>query len=179
MSQSKNSKEASLVGKVSADKAAEVAAKADVADKASEAKKLDKAAKKKVKKTQTPGMVPVFLDRLLWLIAFIMVGGAIFGNWYYGRYYGVGETNLQVMIRTLVVIAVIVLGLGVVLFTNKGRKLLTFAGKAYTELLKVVWPTRQEAVQTTFIIFVAVCLVSLFLYLYDVIFLKLVGMITL
>ena len=54
-----------------------------------------------------------------------------------------------------------------------------FASESYTELLKVVWPTRQEAFQTTLIVFVAVSVVSLFLYLCDVVFLQIVRGITL
>ena len=50
---------------------------------------------------------------------------------------------------------------------------------AYTELKKVIWPTRQEAVQTTFIVFVAVSVVSLFLYLCDIVFLQIVRVFTL
>ena len=79
----------------------------------------------------------------------------------------------------MIVIVSIVVGLGVLLFTNKGHALLNFSRLSYTELRKVVWPTRQEALQTTFIVFVAVSVVSLFLYLCDIVFLQLVRAITL
>ena len=105
--------------------------------------------------------------------------GAIFGNYYYANYVLIDESTLQRLARVGLVIVTIVAGLAVLLFTNKGHEMLKFGSESYTELLKVVWPTRQEAVQTTFIVFVAVSVVSLFLYLCDVIFLQTVRAITL
>ena len=104
---------------------------------------------------------------------------AIFGNFYYTQHIVIDESSLGRFGRTAIVIAVIIAGLAVTLFTNKGHALLTFAREAYVELRKVVWPTRQEAVQTTIIVFVGVCVVSLFLYLCDLVFLQVVKAITL
>ncbi len=133
---------------------------------------------KNIKNPGRDAAVPLVLDRLLWLLSFALIIGAIGGNYYYTQYYIFDEGTLGRLVRTIVVIAVIVAGLGVVLFTNKGRTLISFAGQAYIELRKVVWPTRPEAVQTTFIVFVAVCLVSLFLYLCDLLVLQVVRAIT-
>ena len=107
------------------------------------------------------------------------MAGAIVGNWYYTQHVVIDESSFDRFIRVAIVIAVIIIGLGVTLFTVKGRSLLNFGRESYVELRKVVWPTRQEAVQTTFIVFIAVCVVSLFLYLCDVVFLQLVRYITL
>ncbi len=119
------------------------------------------------------------LNALLWLVAVVLVAGAIVGNWYYTQHVVIDESSFDRFIRVAIVIAVIIIGLGVTLFTVKGRSLLNFGRESYVELRKVVWPTRQEAVQTTFIVFIAVCVVSLFLYLCDVVFLQLVRYITL
>ena len=114
-----------------------------------------------------------------WTFSAALICAAIFGNYYYTNFVLVEESTLSRLIRVLVVIFVILLGLGASLFTNKGRALLQFARQSYTELKKVVWPTRQEAVQTTFIVFVAVSVVSLFLYLCDIVFLQIVRLFTL
>ncbi len=119
------------------------------------------------------------LNILLWLVSIVLIAGAVVGNWYYTQHVVINESSFDRFIRVAVVIAVIAAGLGVTLFTNKGRQLLNFGREAYIELRKVVWPTRQEAMQTTLIVFVAVCVVSLFLYLCDVVFLGLVRYITL
>lgn len=167
MSEAKNTKTAA-VSKKKEVKAATVKAPA-----------VKSASKSAAKSQKDAKAVPVALDRLLWLIAFALIAAAIGGNFYYVRYIAFDESSMSRLLRTIGVIAVIAAGLGTVLFTNKGRALLSFAREAYVELRKVVWPTRQESVQTTFIVFVAVCLVSVFLYLCDLIFLQVVRAITL
>lgn len=119
------------------------------------------------------------LDFVLWTISTILICGAIFGNFYYVNHYVIDESSLSRLLRVLLVIFAIIAGLAITLFTTKGKKILSFARESYVELRKVVWPTRQEAVQTTFIVFIAVCVVSLFLYLCDVVFLQVVRAITL
>lgn len=142
-----------------------------------------KAPKANVKATEVKKGEELFVSKpvnlLLWLLSFALLIAAIGGNFYYTQHYVIDESSLQRLGRVAIVIAVIVIALGVVLFTNKGHKLLSFARESYIELKKVVWPTRPEAVQTTIIVFVAVSLVSLFLYLCDVVFLQIVRAITL
>ncbi len=123
--------------------------------------------------------VPSLANTLLWIASIVIICGAIFGNYYYSNYVVIDESSLARLARIMIVIVSIVVGLGVLLFTNKGHALLNFSRLSYTELRKVVWPTRQEALQTTFIVFVAVSVVSLFLYLCDIVFLQLVRAITL
>lgn len=128
----------------------------------------------KEEKTVSP-----FVNTVLWIVSLAIIAGAIFGNYYYSNYVLIDETSLARLGRVFAVIVAIVIGLGVLVFTTKGRQLLSFARLSYTELRKVVWPTRQEALQTTFIVFIAVCVVSLFLYLCDIAFLQLVRAVTL
>ncbi|WP_406022292.1 preprotein translocase subunit SecE [Succinivibrio sp.] len=119
------------------------------------------------------------LSAVFWILSVVIVASAIIGNYYYTNFVVVDETTFGRLARVAIVILGLALGLGSALLTNKGRALLSFSRQAYTELRKVVWPTRQEAVQTTFIVFVAVCVVSLFLYFCDVIFLQIVRLFTL
>ena len=119
------------------------------------------------------------LSAIFWTISLLIVVAVIFGNYCYTTKVLVDESNIARLVRVLVVILGFVIALVVALLTNKGRTFLQFGRQAYTELKKVVWPTRQEAVQTTFIVFVAVCIVSLFLYLCDIVFLQLVRLFTL
>ena len=123
--------------------------------------------------------VSPFVNTALWIVSIAVICCAIFGNYYYSNYVVIDESSLARLARIMIVIASIAAGLGVLLFTNKGHALLNFSRLSYTELRKVVWPTRQEALQTTFIVFVAVSVVSLFLYLCDIVFLQLVRAITL
>lgn len=138
--------------------------------KKGEVKKVDA---KKAKNASNP------LDGLLWLVSLVLIAAAIGGNYYYTQYMMVDETSLTRLGRVAIVILVILAGLAVTLFTTKGKRLLAFGRDSYTELRKVVWPTRNEAMQTTVIVFIAVCVVSLFLYLCDLVFLQIVRVITL
>jgi preprotein translocase subunit SecE len=56
----------------------------------------------------------------------------------------------------------------VVFFTSlQGRQLIGFTKDAWREVLKVVWPTRKEALQMTAYVFVFVLLMAVFLWLTD------------
>ena len=62
--------------------------------------------------------------------------------------------------------------------TVKGRTAVAFAKESRTEVRKVVWPTRQEAVQTTGIVLVATLIMSLLLWGLDSVLFWVVGLIT-
>jgi preprotein translocase subunit SecE len=110
------------------------------------------------------------LDFLKWGIAISLLAGAVVGNYIYG--------DQSVLIRAVsVVAAVIVAGL-VAGQTEKGRNAINFAKEARTESRKVVWPTRQEAIQTTGIVLVATLIMSLIMWGLDSILFELVGFIT-
>ena len=56
----------------------------------------------------------------------------------------------------------------VVFFTSMhGRQLIGFTKDAWREVLKVVWPTRKEAMQMTAYVFGFVLLMAIFLWLTD------------
>jgi preprotein translocase subunit SecE len=59
-----------------------------------------------------------------------------------------------------------------------GQSVLGFAREARIEVRKVVWPTRQETVQTTLMVIVAVILVGIMLYFIDMILLEAVQYLT-
>ena len=110
------------------------------------------------------------LDSLKWGVIFLILAGAVVGNYYYGE-----ESAL---IRAVaVVIAIAAAGL-VAVQTEKGRTALAFAKESRTEIRKVVWPTRQEAIQTTGIVLVATLFMSLVLWGLDSFLFWLVGFIT-
>ena len=65
-----------------------------------------------------------------------------------------------------------------VLGTAMGRNVWKFAADARTEVRKVVWPTRQETIQTTLIVLFVVLLVGIFLWLVDMMLLSIVKALT-
>jgi preprotein translocase subunit SecE len=62
--------------------------------------------------------------------------------------------------------------------TQKGSDFITFAKESRTEVRKVVWPSRQEATQTTLIVLVATLIMALLLWGMDGIIVRVVGFLT-
>ena len=58
-------------------------------------------------------------------------------------------------------------GIAIALQTAKGKEIWSYFHDAQVEVRKVVWPTRQETIQTTLIVVVMVILVAIILWLLD------------
>ena len=71
--------------------------------------------------------------------------------------------------RVMTVVAGVVAGALLFLGTRKGRETVAFLGEARFELRKVVWPKRQEATRTTWVVIAVVVVISLVLMFFDVI----------
>ena len=69
--------------------------------------------------------------------------------------------------RLLMLLGGFVLGGGVGYFTRSGHALRDFFSESLFELRKVVWPTRQETIQTTLVIMAVVVILSILLGLID------------
>jgi preprotein translocase subunit SecE len=61
----------------------------------------------------------------------------------------------------------VALAVGITLQTEKGRNIWVFFQESQIEVRKVVWPTRQETLQTTLIVIVVVIVVAVILWLLD------------
>ena len=61
----------------------------------------------------------------------------------------------------------IAVSIGIAMQTEKGRSLWIFFQDSQIEVRKVVWPTRQETLQTTMIVILVVIIVSIILWLLD------------
>jgi preprotein translocase subunit SecE len=66
----------------------------------------------------------------------------------------------------------------IALTTHPGRQLWRFAIDARMEVRKVVWPTRQETMQTTLIVMVMVFLLGLLLWLFDTVLMSILRFLT-
>ena len=76
--------------------------------------------------------------------------------------------DLPKLVRALMVVAGIAAAAGVALWSNRGRDFLDYARQTQIEVRKIVWPTRQETIQTTGAVVFIVILTALFLWLLDV-----------
>ncbi len=84
-------------------------------------------------------------------------------------YYIYGEAHAVLRVLGMLV------GVGVSIFvfsrSAKGRGWFKYLSNTKKEVSLVVWPTRQETIQMTLIVFVAVIIMSIFLWLVDMFFL--------
>jgi preprotein translocase subunit SecE len=92
------------------------------------------------------------------LAAAILVGGIVGFYWL---------EQLPVAVRWLIVFATLGLGVFVALQSVQGREFWQFVQGSRVELRKVVWPTRQETLQTTLVVFVAVIVMGVFFWVLD------------
>jgi len=76
--------------------------------------------------------------------------------------------DLPKLVRALMVVAGVAAGGAVALWSNRGRELLDYARQTQIEVRKIVWPTRQETIQTTGAVIFIVVVTALFLWLLDV-----------
>ena len=110
------------------------------------------------------------LDSIKWVLVFLLLGSAIVGNYYFGE--------MSVLLRAGAVVVIVVVAGFIAMQTQKGSDGIAFAKEARTEVRKVVWPTRQEAVQTTGIVLVATVFMALVLWGLDSLLYALVSFIT-
>lgn len=110
------------------------------------------------------------LEMLKWLVVGILLLVAIVGNFVY--------RDISLPLRALAVVVVIAIAGGMALLTTQGRATLSFARDARTEVRKVIWPTRREAMHTTLIVAAVTAVMSLILWGLDSILVRLVAFIT-
>ena len=92
--------------------------------------------------------------------ALLLVAAGIFAYYWF-------EGSWPSGVRILAIVAGLVLG-GVAFFaTAKGHRTRDFLSESRFELRKVVWPTRQEATRTMWVVIAAVIIISLILAAFD------------
>ena len=96
----------------------------------------------------------------LTLALIVLAAGVVAYYWFNG------QPSWQ---RLLMLIGGLVVGCGIGYPTHSGRQLKEFLSESVFEMRKVVWPTRQETIQTTIVIMVVVVILALLLGLIDVI----------
>lgn len=76
-------------------------------------------------------------------------------------------SDLMLLYRVLGLVVVVSLAIGVFFTTAKGRAVWQFMGESKQEMRRVVWPTRDETIRTTLLVFAMVFVVGLILWLLD------------
>lgn len=84
----------------------------------------------------------------------------------------------SLLFSVLGLVAVVVLALFISMTTLKGKQAWGFVRDARIEVKKVVWPSKQETMQTTLVVFVMVFIVGIILWLMDTLLRLGIGKIT-
>ena len=75
--------------------------------------------------------------------------------------------EIRLLFRVLALVSVIVAVLGLMSTTNTGKFVLSFVLESKQEVRKVIWPTRDETMRTTLLVFAMVFIVGLILWVLD------------
>lgn len=110
------------------------------------------------------------LDTVKLLLALVLLGAGVAGF-----YYLENESQLY---RVLALLVVVSIAIGVVYTTALGKRVNGYRRDSFIEVRKVIWPSRQETIQTTLIVIVAVFIIGIFLWLLDMLLLWGVQMLT-
>ena len=119
---------------------------------------------------KTEEVVSSKLDSFKLLLAIAVLIFGIVGFYYY-------EAESQ-LYRVLGVVFATMVAIAISSTTRLGQGLIGFGREARMEVRKVVWPTRQETVQTTFMVIVAVIIIGIFLWLVDMLLAQAIQLVT-
>ena len=95
-------------------------------------------------------------DLLKWLAVVALVVVGVVGNLYYSA--------SPILYRVLALLVLAAVAGFIALQTAKGKSFFTLVKEARAEIRKVVWPTRQETMQTTLIVVAVVLVMALLLW---------------
>ncbi|WP_296808255.1 preprotein translocase subunit SecE [Thiocapsa sp.] len=110
------------------------------------------------------------LDTAKLAIAALLLVSGIFAFYFF--------EGFSVLLRVIGLLLISGGAAAVALQTARGRALWQFASDARMEVRKVVWPSRQETLQTTLIVIVMVLIVGIILWLFDMMLMAILRFLT-
>ncbi|WP_119344119.1 preprotein translocase subunit SecE [Facilibium subflavum] len=107
-------------------------------------------------------------NRFLWLAIVIVAALVVFSSMYFQVF-----KDSSALTAAFIIVGVVVM-LVIAKFTNQGAKGWVFLLEARLEMRKVVWPTRQETINSTLIVLAIVVVASLIIYFVGLLFMHLI-----
>jgi len=102
---------------------------------------------------------PTLVDTAKLALAIAIVLGGLVAYYYFA--------DQSTLLRALAVIVALAAAIGVAFTSLQGRWLWKFIQGARVELNKVVWPTREETIQTTLVVLLVALIGGVFFWLLD------------
>ena len=109
------------------------------------------------------------LDKIITSLVLLLLAGVMYVTTVY---------NISDAVKSIVWLLCSVVAIVGMYFTSLGRKVLIFANESKIELLKVVWPTKQETIQTTSIVMLMVTITGFLLWAADSLIMYMIAKIT-
>lgn len=106
------------------------------------------------------------LNSLLWFVMIVIISSIVFASIYLTIF-----KDSSALTAALIILGVVFL-LVIAKQTNEGSTCWQFILNARLEMRKVVWPTRQETINSTFIVLVIVVISSIIIYLVGLLFMN-------
>ena len=110
------------------------------------------------------------LDIVLWIMVLVLTAAGAFANYYFS------EVEWALRFTGCIVLFCVLIGLAGL--TTRGKQVWRFAKDAKIELLKVVWPKREETVKITMVVAAMVVVASIVLWCVDSILLWIIRWLT-
>ena len=99
------------------------------------------------------------MNKLILSIATLPIVGAIAAFYYY--------SDESLLLRVIGLLVAVGVSVAIAYQSQSGKAAFAFVKASYTEVRKVVWPTRKETAQTTVFVLVATMFMGLFFFLLD------------
>ena len=104
------------------------------------------------------------LDVIKWLASAVLLSAAVVGNIYFGEIAERLGVSPSLIVQVLAVVALMGLSGLAALSSSQGKAFSNLVKEANIERRKVVWPTRQETIQTTLLVVAVVFVTGLILW---------------
>ncbi|HVY66519.1 MAG TPA: preprotein translocase subunit SecE [Gammaproteobacteria bacterium] len=113
---------------------------------------------------------PTFVDTAKLALAVLILLAGLVAYYYFA--------SSAVLLRAFGVIVALAAALGVLYTSFQGQQLWKFIQGSRVELRKVVWPTREETIQTTLVVLIFALIGGVFFWLLDLLLLFVTSRIT-
>ena len=113
-------------------------------------------------------VVKPILNFTLWVLAILISAIVVFSSMYFDVF-----TQSPSLMAAFIIVGVVLI-LAIVRYTSWGVKAFQFVLAARMEMRKVVWPTRQETMNSTLVVMAVVAIASLFIYFVGLLFMHLI-----
>lgn len=108
-------------------------------------------------------------DKIKWFFCLFFLILSFLSDYYLKEYY--------FWLRYIVLCLNLSISLFMFFFTKKGREVFLFFQESKIEMSKVIWPTRQESLQTTLVVFLVTVIMAIILWGFDSILINIISFI--